>query len=403
MFSSWKAAVKLKKESLTSFNRLCSRPMCSINLPSEDYAPGTYKTGIVLLNMGGPETTAEVPDYLRQIMTDKDMIQLPFAQNLLGKWIARLRSRNVKEKYKQIGGGSPILSWTRRQGELLCKILDNKSPRSKPHNFYIAFRYVRPYINEALDQVQADGCTNVVLLSQYPQYSCSTSGSSFNQVRDYFKGRDLPEGWRLSVIDRWPAHPLLVSTFAENITNELEKFNEDVRRKVLILFSAHSLPLKVVLRGDSYPSEVGATAEAVMSRLEYRNPYSIVWQSRVGPVKWLGPFTDEAMKSYVLQGHKHFLLVPIAFVNEHIETLHEMDIEYCQELAERIGVKEIRRVSTPNDHPLFIQALADLVTERLKPGRPLVTPKFLKLCPHCNNRRCYETKEWFKKVCVSNE
>ena len=167
------------------------------------------------------------------------------------------------------------------------------------------------------------------------------------------------------MIDRWSTHPLLVKCFADLIRKELAKINGSKRKDTIILFSAHSLPLKVVCmrvcvlaccmcceiyrtkiyqisqavnRGDSYPSEVGATVNLVMQELNYCNPYQLVWQSKVGPLPWLGPFTDEAIKGYVKLGKKNFVLVPIAFVNEHIETLHELDIEYCKELAEKVGL-----------------------------------------------------------------
>lgn len=151
-------------------------------------------------------------------------------------------------------------------------------------------------------------------------------------------------------------------------------------------------------RGDSYPSEVGATVNMVMEELNFSNPYQLVWQSKVGPLPWLGPFTDEAMKDYVKQGKKTFILVPIAFVNEHIETLHELDIEYCKELAHEIGVETVRRTPAPNDHPLFVEALADIVLKHLK-GDIAVSAKFLNRCPHCHNMNCLLSKRWFAEIC----
>lgn len=322
------------------------------------------KTGVVMLNMGGPQKTDQVYDYLYRIMTDRDMIQFPIMQNKLGPWIAKRRTPEVQKKYEEIGGGSPILKWTEKQGELLCKQLDKESPNTAPHKNYTAFRYVQPFTEDALLHMERDGVKRAVIFSQYPQYSCATSGSSFNAIYKFYKDNLLPEGMRLSLIDRWATHPLLVKTFADLIKKELDSLPADKRKDALILFSAHSLPLKAVNRGDSYPSEVGATVNLVMQELNYCNPYQLVWQSKVGPLPWLGPFTDDALKGYVKQGKKTFLLVPIAFVNEHIETLHEMDIEYCDELGKEIGVDVIKRVPAPNDHPLFINALTDLVKDR---------------------------------------
>lgn len=215
-------------------------------------------------------------------------------------------------------------------------------------------------------------------------------------LQKYF--RELPKNVKFSVIDRWATHPLLVKTHADLIRKELDKLSEDKRKQAIILFSAHSLPLKAVNRGDSYPSEVGATVNMVMQELNFSHPYQLVWQSKVGPLPWLGPFTDEAIKDYVKQEKKIFIVVPIAFVNEHIETLHELDIEYCKELADEVGVEKILRTPAPNDHPLFINALTDIVATHLK-GDMTINPKFLNRCPHCLNMNCLLSKRWFAEIC----
>ncbi|KAG8318553.1 hypothetical protein J6590_001668 [Homalodisca vitripennis] len=156
---------------------------------------------------------------------------------------------------------------------------------------------------------------------------------------------------------------------------------------------------RAVNRGDPYPGEVGATVQLVMQELGHCNPYSLVWQSKVGPLPWLEPYTDDAIKSYVKQGKKNFILVPIAFVNEHIETLHEMDIEYCNDLGKELCVENMRRAAAPNDHPLFISALTDIVATHLKGDRG-VSPKFLIRCPHCSSARCHESKKFFAELCA---
>lgn len=350
-----------------------------------------------MLNMGGPQTTDQVHDYLLRIMTDRDMIQLP-VQSKLGPWIAQRRTAEVQKKYAEIGGGSPILKWTNIQGELLAKSLDKQSPQTAPHKHYVAFRYVNPLTDTTMAKIEADQPERVVIFSQYPQYSCATSGSSFNAIFDYFRKNPRSDKISWSVIDRWATHPLLAKTFAERIKAELAKFDEAKRKDVILLFSAHSLPLKAVNRGDSYPSEVGATVHAVMEQLQFCNPYSLVWQSKVGPLPWLEPFTDDAIRSYVKKGQKDFVLIPIAFVNEHIETLHELDIEYCHELAEELKIDPIGRAAAPNDHPVFIEALTDIVDKHLKSPMKL-NPKFLNRCAHCVNPRCKKSKEFFRELC----
>uniref|UniRef100_A0A0A9WFE4 Ferrochelatase n=3 Tax=Lygus hesperus TaxID=30085 RepID=A0A0A9WFE4_LYGHE len=364
--------------------------------PQEKPAKGV-KTAIMMLNMGGPQKLDQVGEYLLRIMTDRDMIQLP-VQSQLGPYIARRRTADVQKKYSEIGGGSPIYKWTNLQGELLCNKLDILSPATAPHKHYVAFRYVDPLTEETLDKIERDGARQVVIFSQYPQYSCATTGSSINAVYSALSKKQMNPNVKWSLIDRWPSHPLLAKTVADRISTEIKQFPIDKQKEVIILFSAHSLPLKAVSRGDPYPSEVGATVQLVMQELGHSHPYALVWQSKVGPLPWLQPYTDDAIKGYVKQGKKNFILVPIAFVNEHIETLHEMDIEYCHDLAKEVGAECIRRAAAPNDHPLFISALADIVSSHLASDQP-ISPKFLTRCPHCVNTRCHEAKSFFSKLC----
>lgn len=357
------------------------------------------KTAIVMLNMGGPETTDQVGDYLHRIMTDRDMIQLP-VQSKLGPWIASRRTEEVQKKYQEIGGGSPILKWTNKQGKLLTDALNEKLPQWAPYKHYVAFRYVPPFTEDTFQQVEEDGVERVVIFSQYPQYSCATTGSSLNAIADFYKQRSVPSKMAFSLIERWSTNQYLAKVFAERIHEKLKLFDEDIRDNVLILFTAHSLPLKAVSRGDTYPQEVAATVAGTMSQLGTTNPYRLVWQSKVGPLPWLQPYTDDAIKAYSKQGRKHLILVPIAFVNEHIETLHELDIEYCHDVAKEAGVIQIERAAAPNDHPTFIKALADVVGDHLKSGQQ-VSKQFLTRCPHCVSARCHTSKEFFKKLCTA--
>ncbi|XP_061381732.1 ferrochelatase, mitochondrial [Danaus plexippus] len=354
------------------------------------------KTAIVMLNMGGPKTVDQVGDYLLRIMTDRDMIQLP-VQSKLGPWIASRRTEEVKKKYEEIGGGSPIYKWTDLQGQLLTKTLDQMLPATAPHKHYIAFRYVPPFTEETLDQMECDGVKRAVIFSQYPQYSCATTGSSLNVIADYYRKRQLPD-IKFSLIERWGTNKHLAKVFAERIKEKLNLFDANIRDKVLIMFTAHSLPLKAVSRGDTYPHEVAASVSAVMNVLKVKNPHRLVWQSKVGPLPWLQPYTDDAIKAYSKQGVKHMILVPIAFVNEHIETLHELDIEYCDEVAKEAGVIQIERAAAPNDHPMFIAAMADVVASHIN-GGPALSRQYLSRCAHCTSHRCKASKEFYKKLC----
>lgn len=380
-----------------------STRFCSIRRPFLDRkqlssTKRNVKTGIVMINMGGPAKIDQVEEYLQRVLTDRDLVQFPIAQKRFGMWIAKRRTPEVKKKYEEIGGGSPILKWTELQGKLLCDNLDKMSPETAPHKPYVLFRYASPYTEDALEELKKDQVQHAVLFSQYPQYCCATTGSSFNEIYRYFERNGMSSNMKLSVIDRWPTNSFLAKCFADNITKELLQIPEDKRKDVILLFSAHSIPLKAVNRGDPYPSEVGATVHRVMEQLNFKYAYQIVWQSKVGPIPWLGPMTDNAIKDYVKQGKKSFVVVPIAFVNEHIETLHELDIEYCKDLAKEVGVDIIRRVPAPNDHPIFIKGITNLVLNHLQGNIP-VSPKFLKRCPHCINDSCLKTKNWFATIC----
>jgi len=357
-----------------------------------------------MLNMGGPRNSEEVEEFLKNLFADRDIIRLP-VQNKLGPWIAKRRTPSIIEKYNEIGGGSPIYDWTTKQGDMMCKRLDELCPESAPHKAYVGFRYAKPLAEEALEQLEADGVKHVVAFSQYPQYSCTTTGSSMNQIYRYYQqnyplktpGPRGPDGVSWSVIDRWPTHPLLIKTFAENIKKELETFPEHVRSKVVLLFSAHSVPQYVMNRGDPYPAEVGATVQLVMQELGWCNPYRLVWQSKVGPLPWLEPGTENTIKALVKKGQKNLMLIPIAFVNDHIETLHELDIEYAQDIGKEVGAERIGRCAAPNCSPTFIECLADIVSTHLKAGET-VKPQMLMTCPMCTEQTCKNAKMWWAKA-----
>lgn len=353
------------------------------------------KTGILMLNMGGPETLDEVHDFLSRLFHDKDLIPLP-AQNKLAPWIAKRRTPSIIEQYSKIGGGSPIRKWTDYQGAEMVKLLDEMCPESAPHKHYIGFRYANPLTEDTLAEMEADGIERAIAFTQYPQYSCSTTGSSLNAVYRYYQRLNKPSPIEWSVIDRWPTHSGLVEAFAQTIRDELEQFPPEVKDDVVIMFSAHSLPMSVVNRGDPYPQEVASTVQRVMEQLNFSNCYRLCWQSKVGPLPWLGPQTDDAIKGLVKNGSKNLLLVPIAFTSDHIETLHELDLEYATDLAQEVGVENIRRSKAMNDNEIFIRSLADLVRNHIAGGEACTKQLGLR-CPMCVNLTCGKTKKFFKE------
>ena len=313
--------------------------------------------------------------------------------------IAVRRTPKIQKQYADIGGGSPIRKWSEHQAQEMCTILDKISPASAPHKPYVAFRYADPLTEEMYQKLLDDGfgkgnAGRAVAFTQYPQYSCSTTGSSLNELwkwRTRLEGKDDPLGaiqW--SVIDRWPTHPGLVEAFAQNIEAQLKTYPEGTRDNVVLLFSAHSLPMSVVNRGDTYPAEVAATVYAVMTRLGFRNPYRLCWQSQVGPSAWLGAQTSDTVQNYVSRGQKDIILVPIAFTSDHIETLFELDQEVIHE-AKSDGV---RRAESLNGSRVFIQALADIAKQHLDSGIRCSSQLGLR-CQGCKSERCREQKKFF--------
>jgi len=205
-------------------------------------------------------------------------------------------------------------------------------------------------------------------------------------------------GVEWSVIDRWGTHPGFIEAVAQNIEAALSKFPADKRGETVLLFSAHSLPMSVVNRGDPYVLEVSASVAAVMQRLSHSNPYRLVWQSQVGPSAWMGMQTGEALKGLARLGKKQVVLVPIAFTSDHIETLYEIDLEYIKEAREH-GM-EAHRAASLNESSVFIRALADIAAQHLRDyatGKGPISNQFGLRCPGCTNTICGQQKTWFKR------
>ncbi|CAG8474039.1 5882_t:CDS:2 [Paraglomus brasilianum] len=344
------------------------------------------------MNLGGPETLDDVQDFLTRLFSDPDIIPLPF-QKSVAPIIAKRRTPRIRDQYAKIGGGSPIKAWTELQGKGMVQLLDKLSPETAPHKAYIAFRYAPPLTEYAINQMKEDGVTRAVAFTQYPQYSCSTTGSSLNELWRQLQDLDPHGSVKWSVIDRWPTHSGLVEAFARHIETALSTYPAESRSNVVLLFSAHSLPMVVVNRGDPYTAEVAATVYRVMERLKFSNPYRLVWQSQVGPQPWMGPKTDEALTGLGKKGHKNILLVPIAFTSDHIETLFELDLEYGH-MAKEAGITGLKRAESLNDDPVFIEAMANLVADHLRSRQPVSVQLPLR-CPQCKNEICQRSKEFF--------
>ncbi|MFN8669325.1 MAG: ferrochelatase [Gemmatimonadaceae bacterium] len=349
------------------------------------HASGRAPTAIVMMNLGGPETLDDVEPFLLRLFADREIIQLPL-QSKLGPFIAKRRAPKVRKLYEAIGGGSPIRWWTEVQGQGLVKRLDRLSPETAPHKFYIAFRYTSPSSDDALRQMKADGVKRAIAFTQYPQYSCATTGSSLNELWRAAKRLDLSDAFEWSVIDRWPTHPGFIAAMTDTVRQGLEQFDPADRDDVLLLFSAHSLPMSVVNRGDPYPQEIGASVHEVLKALGTSHQYLLAYQSEVGPVSWLGPSTEEVIKGLASKKRRNILVIPIAFTSDHIETLSELDREYG-ELAHQLGIPNFKRAPAMNGSPLLQDAMASIVAEHLRAGEAC-SPQYGLRCAGCVNPQC---------------
>ncbi|MEH1923692.1 ferrochelatase [Nostoc sp.] len=321
------------------------------------------RVGVLLLNLGGPDKLEDVGPFLYNLFSDPEIIRLPFRwlQKPLAWFIATRRTRTSQANYKQIGGGSPLRRITEAQGEALKEQLGYLGQEA---NIYVGMRYWHPYTEEAIAQIAQDNVEHLVILPLYPQFSISTSGSSFRLLEKIWQEDPKLQPIDYTVIPSWYKQPGYLQAMAQLIAQELEQFpNPD---EVHIFFSAHGVPKSYVEEaGDPYQQEIEECSALIIQTLNRPNAHTLAYQSRVGPVEWLQPYTEDALKELGAQGVKDLVVVPISFVSEHIETLQEIDIEY-REVAEEAGIHNFRRVPAPNTHPVFINALAQLVIDALR-------------------------------------
>jgi ferrochelatase len=314
-------------------------------------------TALILLNMGGPDSLEAIEPFLYNLFSDRELIQLPLGgllQKPFAKLISHFRSKKVRESYEYIGGRSPLLDWTRKQAAGIAERLDRGV---EP---FVVMRYWQPRAAEVLAQLKDQGITQAIVLSMYPHYTGATTGSSVNDFRRY--AAELHPELEYRLIEQWHDWPGYIGALANRVVEGLDKFHELMREDVRILFSAHALPRKFIDRGDPYQQQVETTARQVMELVgDYR--WSIAYQSRSGPVKWMAPGTDDEIMRLGSEGEKSLLMVPISFVSDHIETLEEIDLEY-RLLAEQHGIPHFFRAPSLNDNSDFLEGMADLVSQR---------------------------------------
>jgi len=319
------------------------------------------KTGVLLFNLGGPEKLADVKPFLYRLFSDPEIIRVKanWLRKTIAYTIATLRHRKSEGYYAQIGGGSPLRRLTVEQAGSLQNALRK---RGNDIPIFVGMCTWHPFFYETLADIEKQLIQKLIILPLFPQFSVTTTGAGFAALRQLIEKRPQASKMDVQWIRSWQDQPTYVEAFAQSIERELAKFSEPA--KAHLLFSAHSIPESYVKNGDPYLDQTKQSIECIMDRLGRGNSYQLSFQSKIGPVKWLEPFTNDAIKDLGKKGVDDVLVVPISFVSEHIETLYELDILY-KHVAEEAGVANFRRVPALNSDPVFIRALAEIVESAL--------------------------------------
>jgi ferrochelatase len=313
----------------------------------------TRRIGVVLFQLGGPDTLEAIEPFLFNLFCDPDIIDFPFARigrKPLAKLISSTRARKVQHHYATIGGGSPIRRFTEQQARALQRKLAESGLDAR---CFVAMRYWHPFTAQAIEQLRDVRCDEVVLLPLYPHYSSTTTGSSLNEWRRLFQ-----DDIAVRCIETFYRHELYLQALVEKIDEALARFSDPERPE--IVFSAHSVPVAVIQKGDPYQRQIEETVELLRQRGGWTNGYRLCYQSKVGASKWLQPSLHTALRELAMEKAREVCIVPVSFVSDHVETLGEIDHEARSEAA-KLGIKRFEMTSGLNDSPTFIAALADLV------------------------------------------
>jgi ferrochelatase len=334
------------------------------------------RIAVVLFNLGGPDSLDAVQPFLRNLFGDPAIIGLPGWLRLpLARFVSRRRAPKARKIYAQIGGASPILGQTEAQAMALEEALNDGAADGHAWRTFVCMRYWHPLTDEAVQRVRAFAPDRIVLLPLYPQFSTTTTASSVAAWR--------AEAARLAapgLVCCYPQEAGFIEASVELVRRELDELGDG---KVRVLFSAHGLPEKIVRAGDPYQWQVEQTAQAIAAAARL-DDWSVCYQSRVGPLKWIGPAThDEIARA----GRERISLVvyPLAFVSEHSETLVELDIDY-RALAEAAGVPRYRRAPTVGTHPAFVRGLAGAARRALAAASTVCSAGTHDICPAAHAR-----------------
>lgn len=324
------------------------------------------KIGVVLFNLGGPDSLDAVEPFLYNLFQDPDIFTFPFASLVrkpLAKFIAKRRAPKSRVYFEYMGGKSPILELTLQQADALEKKLNNGS-EDKNFKVVVAMRFWKPFTQDALQSLKNEGIEKVVLLPLYPQYSYTTTRSSEKEWDAQCKKKSLSFE-KVSRVSDYHRHPLYIQVVATRIREGIARFPVEKQNQVHLLFSAHGIPLQEVAAGDPYEKQIIESVELIRKELGNDYSHSLSYQSKVGPLKWLEPNTVATIEKLAAEGKKQILAVPISFVSDHSETLYELKKMYG-ELAVGLGVEQYELMPALNDQPIFIECLADCVLDSKK-------------------------------------
>lgn len=318
---------------------------------------------VVLLNMGGPKTNADVRDFQKRLFTDPLLIRFPFSwalQKLFAALLIAFRSQATERRYQLIGGGSPIFQSTKDQVRALQNELDK---RGRSLKVTYSFNYSSPLPDDTMREIQKYEKKYILPLSLYPHYSKATTGSNIH----YLKKSALTIFPQLQFLKTpsYYLHEEYIQAFADRILEQIH--SSESLDDFYLLFSAHGLPLYFLNEGDLYPYQISQSVAKVLAKLGREGNWTICYQSAVGPLQWLKPAIEDMIKALARRSIKKIIVVPISFVTDHIETTCEIDMEYRQ-IAKDLGISDFRMSKALECHPKFIKALADVVERTLDPN-----------------------------------
>lgn len=331
-------------------------------MENKKYIQSQSKIAVLLVNFGGPSTLNTVKPFLYNLFSDPTVLDFPLSslyRKPLAWLISNMRDMTSREMYKKVGGISPLIPLTYLQGQSLQNLFNKNELLI---DVFIGFRYCKPFIEDALNEISKRNYTKLIVLPLYPQYSYTTTGSVQLVVNKWLE-KNKKSNLELYFIDNWYKDEDYLTSFSTLIQNSLE--NLDLR-STEIIFSAHSIPMSNIENGDPYQKHIDETALLLIEKLKWKKKWHIAYQSKIGPIKWLEPSTDKVIEEIAKRNkNTNILVVPISFVCEHVETIFEIGMLY-KEIAKKHGIKKFTRIPALNTDKYLIQALYNQVISCLE-------------------------------------